>query len=346
MKVKDARSLAPAAQEALRMRVVRAVLGGMKQVEALRVFEVSRASLANWLNAYRRAGSKGLKAKPQGRPRGQTRLASWQAGQIVQAITDRTPDQLKLPFVLWTREAVAQLIEDRFGMRLSVWTVGRYLKRWGFTPQKPVRRAFEQNPQEVKHWLKVQYPRVRAVAKAEQAQIHWGDEMGLRSDHQAGTSYAPRGRTPVIAGSGQRWGCNMISSLSGRGELRFMVFKQRFTAKVFIEFMRRLIAGTGRKIYLIVDGHPVHKSGAVGRWVAQHHEQLRLILLPAYSPQLNPDEFLNHDVKQNALGRRRAASQAEMIADVRGYLRSTQRQPQIVKHYFHAPSVRYAIPCD
>jgi transposase len=315
----------------------------MAQTKAAEVFGLSRTAVGNWVRAQRAGGWAALKAKPQGRPKQPSRLKGWQAAQIVRTITDRTPDQLKMPFVLWTREAVGSLIEERFGVSVSVWTVGRWLRAWGFTPQKPIRRAFEQNPAAVERWLKDEYPRVRAQAKAEGAEINWGDEMGLRSDHQAGTSYGRKGQTPAIPGTGQRWRCNMISSITNRGTLRFMVFKQRFTAAVFIDFMRRLIRSVGRKVYFIVDGHPVHKSAKVKRWLADRPDQIRLFLLPAYSPDLNPDEFLNHDVKQNAVGRRRARSREEMMADVRGYLRSTQRQPAIVKRYFHAPSVQYAM---
>jgi len=197
----DARTLSSQAQETLRMRVVAAIEDGMKQVDAVRVFGVSRAAIGKWMKQYRQGGEKSLKARPQGRPKGHSRLKGWQAAQIVRTITDRAPDQLKLPFVLWTRAAVAQLIEERFGVKVSLMTVGRWLKRWGLTPQKPVRRAWEQNPKQVERWLKVEYPRVRAEAKAQKAQIHWGDEMGLRSDHQAGTSYGRKGQTPVVPGS-------------------------------------------------------------------------------------------------------------------------------------------------
>lgn len=343
MKVKDARSLSHEAQEALRLRVVTAVEGGMKQVEAVKVFGVSRAAIASWMARHREGGLKALAAKKKGRPPAPSRLKGWQAAQIVRSITDKTPDQLKLPFVLWTRAAVAQLIEERFGVSVSLMTVGRWLKRWGLTPQKPKRRAWEQDSEDVRHWLEVEYPRVAAEAKREGAEIHWGDEMGLRSDHQAGTSYGRRGQTPVVPGTGQRWRCNMISSISGRGTLRFMVFKQGFKADIFIDFMSRLIKSLEHKIYFIVDGHPVHRSRAVRDWLTGREDKIRLIMLPAYSPDRNPDEFLNHDVKQNAVGRRRAASCEEMIADVRGYLRSTQKQRDIVKRYFHAPPVRYAM---
>jgi transposase len=341
----DARSLSSQTQEALRRRAVQAVLGGMTQIDAARLVGVARGTVAKWMAQYRQGGPQALAARPQGRPQGPSRLKGWQAAQVVRAITDQTPDQLKLPFVLWTREAVAALIAERFGLRISVWTAGRWLARWGFTPQKPVRRAWEQDPKAVERWLKVEYPRVRREAKAAGAEIHWGDEMGLRSDHQAGTSYGRRGRTPVIPGTGQRWRCNVISAITNRGSLRFMVFRRNFTAPLFIDFLGRLSRGAGRMVYLIVDGHPVHKSAAVARWLArpENGARLRLILLPAYSPDLNPDEFLNHDVKQNAVGRRRASSREDMIADVRGYLNSTQKQPDIVRRYFQAPSVQYAL---
>lgn len=325
------------------MRAVKAMLDDMSQSEAARRFGVSRKTAHGWLKQYRQGGIEELKTKPQGRPKGQTRLAGWQAAQIVRTITDKTPEQLKLPFVLWTRGSVAQLIEERFGVQLSLSTVGRMLKRWGLTPQKPVRRAWEQKPEEVEHWLKVRYPEVRAEAKREGAEIHWGDEMGLRSDHQAGTTYGRRGQTPVVPGTGQRWRCNMISSVTNLGSLRFMVFKGRFNAGVFIDFMARLIKSAKRKVYLVVDGHPAHKAVKVKKWLAEREDQIRLILLPAYSPDMNPDEFLNQDVKQNALGRRRPASQKAMMAHVRSHLRSKQKQPNAVQKYFHAPSVQYAM---
>ena len=166
--------------------------------------------------------------------------------------------------------------------------------------------------------------------------------MGLRSDHQAGRSYGRRGRTPVIPGTGQRFGCNMISTITNRGRLAFMVFGQRFTARVFVRFLRRLIRHVGRKVFLIVDGHPVHRARLVRRWLAEHAAQLRLFWLPPYSPELNPDELLNQDVKSNAVGRRRPADRQELIDNVRSYLWGTQRKPDLVRRYFQEAHVRYA----
>jgi transposase len=316
----------------------------MARIEAAKVFGVSYSVIGKWQRRRRAGGRAALTEDRRGRPTGQTRLAPWQAAVIVNLITDRTPDQLKLPFVLWTRQAVRELIRERFGLSLSVWTVGRHLRRWGFTPQKPVRRAWERDDAAVRRWLKVVYPHIRRQAKAAKAEIHWGDEMGLRSDHQAGRSYSPKGQTPVIAGTGQRFGCNMISTVTNRGTLRFMVFKHRFTTAVFIEFLARLVRSAPGKVFLIVDGHPVHKSAAARRWLnrGENREKICLFILPSYSPDLNPDEFLNNDVKQNAVGQRRARNQQDLIADVRCYLRSTQKRPDIVSNYFQAPSVRYA----
>lgn len=338
----DSRRLSPAAQEDLRRRVVQAVVEqGLAKSAAARTFGVSRTSVHEWVDKFQRRGARGLNSKPRGRPH-RSRLKGHQAATVVRLISDRCPDQLKLPFALWTREAVGQLICERYGIRLSVSTVGRYLRRWGFSPQKPLRRAYERDPAAVQKWLDEEYPAIRRQAKREKALIHWGDEMGLRSDHQTGTSYGRKGKTPVIPGTGQRFRCNMISTITNQSSLTFMVFTRRFSADVMIEFLRRLVRQAKRKVYLIVDGHPVHRSGKVKRWIEKHQDRLRLIQLPGYSPDLNPDELLNQDVKSNALGRRRPADQDEMIGDVRSYLRSTQKQPSVVRNYFQHETVQYA----
>jgi transposase len=342
MKTQDARFLSPHAQQDLRRRVVVAVRGGMSQTEAARTFGVSRQSANNWMKKYRSGGLRCLRAGRRGRPSVQ-RLAPHQAATAVRLISDRCPDQLKLPFVLWTREAVGELLARRFGVQGSVWTVGRYLRRWGFTPQKPLRRAYERDPELVRKWLQEKYPTICARAKRDGAEIHWGDEMGLRSDQQAGRSWGRRGQTPVIPGTGRRFGCNMISTITNRGRLYFMVFKERFTARVFLRFLKRLRRQVGRKVVLIVDEHPVHKAGETARWLKSQEANLRMYFLPPYSPELNPDEMLNQDVKTNAVGRRRAIDQADLIANVRGYLRSTQKMPHVVRSYFQEKHVRYAL---
>ncbi len=308
---------------------------------AARTFAVSRTSVHAWVRACRERGSRALKSRRRGRPK-RSRLMGWQAATTVRLIYNHCPDQLELPFVLWTREAVQSLLATRFDIHVSVWTVGRYLKRWGFTPQKPLRRAYERDPDAVQAWLERRYPAIRCQAKQEKAEVYWGDEMGLRSDHQAGTSYGRKGKTPVVPGTGQRFGCNMISTITNRGRLSFMVFKERFTSDVMIEFLRRLVRQSRRKVFLIVDRHPVHRSGKVAGWIEKHKRHIRLFFLPGYCPDLNPDELLNQDVKSNAVGRQRPRNQPEMIRNVRSYLRSTQRQPHIVRSYFQSEQASYA----
>ncbi len=341
MKDRDARSLPTIAQENIRLRAIKTFRNGVKQVEVARMFGVTRHAVGKWVKAYREGGEKALKAKRRGRPKGGS-LLPWQAAQTAKSVVDRCPDQLKLPFYLWTREAVAQLIEKRFGIRLSVWTVGRYLKRWGFTPQRPVRRAYERDPEAVRRWLEEEYPAIRNHAKREKASIYWGDEMGLRSDHAVGRSYGRRGQTPVIPGTGQRFSCNMISAITNKGQLNFMVFKRRFCSEVFLDFLKRLVKHSEQKVFIIVDGHPAHRAIKVKNWIESNTHNIRLFFLPGYSPELNPDEVLNQDVKSNAVGRKRVHNRLELIGNVRSFLRGRQRQPHIVKKYFHEKHVQYA----
>jgi transposase len=344
MEKQDARSLPGEAQEDLRRRVVQAVEKGLSQTEAAGVFGIARGTVSRWMGLVQSAGRGALKARRRGRPP-VSRLAPHQAATAVRHILSGCPDQLSLPFALWTREAVQELLSRKFALQVSVWTVGRYLRAWGLTPQKPVRRAYEQNPAAVRKWLEEEYPAIRAQARQFKAQIHWLDEMGLRSDHQAGRSWGRRGQTPVVLGTGQRFRCNMISSITNRGRLAFMIFRQRFTARVFLNFLGRLLRlmrKSRRKVFLIVDGHPVHKSRSVSRWLAEHREQIRIFQLPSYSPELNPDELLNQDVKTNALGRVRPVNVQEMMDNVRSYLRITQARPKLVKNYFRERHVQYA----
>jgi transposase len=342
MKTNDTRTLSPSAQEALRMRAVKAALKAGTQKEVCQIFGISRQSLNNWLKKYRKGGLKALKAQKRGR-KSSIRLKPWQSATIVRLITEKLPDQLKLPFALWTREAVEQLIELKFDIKLSKMTVGRYLKRWGFTPQKPAKRAIEQSPEAVKRWLETEYPAIKARALKEKAEIHWGDETGIRSDHQAGRTYGRKGKTPVVPSTGQRFGCGVISTITNRGSLRFMVLQKRFNASQFLKMLNRLIKSVKiDKVFLIVDNHPVHRAKKVKRWLEKHIAKIEIFYLPPYSPEVNPDEYLNNDLKSNAVGRKRAKDPEELVNNVRKFLKSQQKKSSEVKKYFQAKSVKYA----
>ena len=341
MVIKDSRSLPPVAQQDLRYKVIAAVEGGMSISEASRVFQVSRFSIHKWINAKKEGGQVALRSRLRGRPP-VSRLKGYQAATIVRIITDTCPEQIKMPFALWTREAVQMLIERRCGLCLSVWTVGRYLKRWGFTPQKPLRKAYEQNDKEVRKWLEETYPGIKQRSLREGAEIHWQDETGMRSDHQAGTSWSPCGQTPEIPCTGNRFKINMISSITNKGRLEFRIFREMFSSEIFIDFLGRLIKHKQRKIFVITDRHPVHKSRAVADWLEANKKRIEMFLMPGFSPELNPDELLNQDVKSNAVGRLRAKNIAELEGNVEQFLVQRQAFPEAVKNYFHKSSVVYA----
>jgi transposase len=290
MSKEDARSLPGAAQAALRSRAVRAVLDGMSQVEAARVFGVHHNAVNRWISRYRQGGWDGLSERRRGRrPGEQAALSASQQQEVVALVRETTPDELGLAGFLWTREAVAELIAQRDGVWLARTTVGGYLRGWGFSPQKPQHRALEQNPAAVRRWLATEFPAIRAQARRERGVVLWLDEMGVGSDAAAGRSWAPVGQTPVIKRTGKRFRVNMLSAISNAGMLRFRLFMGSFNGPVFIDFLGRLLRDCGgRKVHLIVDGHPVHHAKLVSAWVAGHAERIQLHFLPGYSPELQP----------------------------------------------------------
>jgi hypothetical protein len=234
------------------------------------------------------------------------------------------------------------LLAERCGLDVSVWTVGRYLQHWGLPPQTPRRRAFERDPAAGRRWLTEAYPAIRHAASQAGAEVRWGDARELRSDQQTGTSAGRQGQPPVIPGTGQRCRGTVLSTITTRGQVAFVVVRRRFTTPVFLRFLRRLLRHVRRPVFLIVDRHPVHVAKAVQRWVAQQPDRLQLFFLPGDSPELNPDALLTTDVKSTALGRRRPREAAELVTTVRSYLWSTQRQPMLVQSSFQAERVQYA----
>jgi transposase len=280
-----------------------------------------------------------LEIHKRGRPKG-TQLQSWQSAQIVKLIKDSCPDELSMPFYLWTRESVGLLIKDKFNIKLSKWTVGRYLAKWGFSPQKPARRAIEQNPKAIENWFNVEYPIIQKLANKERATIFWGDEMGLRSDHNVGRTYGLKGKTPIVKRTGNRFSCNMISTITNLGKLSFMVFNENFTGDVFLKFLKRSIRQSDRKMFLIVDNHRAHKSKKVKAWLRSNQEKIRIYYLPSYCPELNPDEFLNQDVKSH-LGKKRLHTKAQMVKTLNIHLKMRQKQPDIIQNFVKGCDFRY-----
>jgi transposase len=264
------------------------VLDGMTQAEAARLFGVHPNAVNRWMRRYRDGGFTALSQRRRGRRAGeQAALTQTQQQEVIALVRDRTPDQLGLAGFLWTRDAVAELIAQRYGIRLARTTVGAYLRSWRFSPQKPQRRALEQNPAAVRRWLKEEYPAIRAQARREGGVVLWLDELGVRSDAAAGRSWAPVGHTPVIKRTGKRFRVSMISAISNEGLLRFRLFVGSFAGPVLVDFLQRLVRDlAGRRVHLVLDGHPVHHAKLVSAWVAQRPTRIQLHFLPGYRPEL------------------------------------------------------------
>lgn len=337
------RHIPAAAQDEIRRRAIVALGNGFKQVEVSRLLSLPERTIRRWVALMRAQGVEQLEPKRRGRRAGEaSALGVRQMKRIETMVVGRMPDQLRLPFYLWTREAVAALIEREYGLKLTPASIGNYLKRWGMSPQKPVRRAYERNDEAITRWLETDYPAIAANAKRQRALIYWADECGVRSDDVRGRSFALKGHTPEIRTTGQRFGCNMISAVSNRGALAFQVFEGRFVTQTFIDFLQRLVKhGKGKKIALIVDGHPVHKAVLVRQWIAEQKGAITLYFLPGYAPESNPDELLNHDLKLG-LAKRRPRNRVELKSAVRSHLHKRQKQPHVVKNFFKAKHVQYA----
>jgi transposase len=275
--------------------------------------------------------------------RGKGLLTDAEVRQVRAWVAEETPDQLGLPFALWTSRAVRALIARRFEKRLGLTAVQLHLqRRWGLTPQKPLARAKERQPAAIAAWLETTYPAIAKRAKAAGAVIYWGDETGVSDQDQIGRSYAPKGRTPVVARTAKRITQSMISAVSNRGLMRFMLYQGALAADRFLAFLRRLVRDAGRKVVLIVDNLKVHKAGKVQAWVESHAHEIELFHLPPYAPDHNPSEYLNNDLKQQLRQRPQPASKEELVGRTRSVLRAIQRSPQRIRAYFRPEPVRYA----
>jgi transposase len=342
MQNKDGRFRTASAQATIREQVVEFLKkkrGTQKQ--AAEIFGLSQSGIEKIWRKYKAEGRRGITEKKRGVQVGK-KINGKQSAEVRQLIKDKLPDQLKLPYGLWTREAVQQLIQNRYGIELSRWQVGRYLKSWGYTPQKPISKAFEQKPEKVKQWLEKEYPGIKRRAAKENAIIYFGDETGMRSDHQAGRSYAPVGKTPVIKKTGQRFSLNMISAISNKGHLQFMVIDGRFNSSVFETFLRQMIKHSRQKIYFVTDGHPAHKTKALNEWLSANKDKIEVFFLPPYSPELNPQEYVNQDLKTNVIGKKRPLNKAQMRVNVEYFMNKRKNDRKQVQKYFHVSHVRYA----
>lgn len=337
----DGRKIRPAAMEQIRIRAVKRVQQGESPEKVIATLGFSRACIYNWLARYRAGGWHALQSgKHTGRPK---KLRGKQIAWIYKTISEKDPIQLKFSFALWTRSMVSRLIRNQFNLKLSETSVGRLLHQMGFSCQKPLYRAYQQDPQAVEHWKKTIFPQIKKRAKKLGATIYFEDESGIRSDFHAGTTWAAKGKTPVIKVTGARFSTNMVAAISTRGHLRFMVHQGAVTAVVICDFLKKLMHNAQSPVFLIWDGHPTHKSKKVRKCIESFDGILEVYFLPSYSPDLNPTEQVWRSVKNHGVGRKSVFGPDQLKSAVISCLRRLQKIPKIVLAFFKHPECSYAL---
>jgi transposase len=338
-KVVDARSYSHEALEKIRIDAVRRVEAGESPEGVIAGLGMNRRTIYRWLAAYHYGGEESLQAKAiQGAP---PKMNAKQMARLSKMVREKNPLQFKFEYALWTLAMIRQLILQQFDVRLSEVSVGRLMKRLGFSAQRPLYRAWQQNPELVESWRQKEYPKIARRAKREDAVIFFADEAGIRSDHHAGTSWAPLGETPIVEATGARFSLNMLSAVNAQGMFRFMTVAGGVNATVFREFLKRLITGMTRKIFLIVDGHPMHKAKLVQRFVSENSDAIELFFLPPYAPELNPDELAWAHIKTR-VAKATVQTKEELKKNVERVMHRLQQLPDIVAGFFGTPACAYA----
>ncbi len=343
MEKMDFRKLTSKERYQFRKRAISMWKDDKKQIEIAQAFGVRQATVSAWIQGYKSQGFAGLKDTVRGVKSSDRKLLSPKQEKAIQKmIVDVMPDQLKLAYALWTRKAVKELVEREFGIKMAINTMGDYLRSWGFTPQKPKKKAYEQNPKAVQKWLDEEYPSIKQKAKEEGAVIHWGDETGVRNSNQHGRSYAPKGKTPVKKSMSKRFTVNMISTVTNQGKVSFMIYTGSMNAERLIEFLEQLIKRKRKKVYLILDNLRVHHSKLVKKWVKENKERIAIFYLPSYSPEKNPDEYLNCDLKYGMSERPAPKTKDQLKNNVKSYMEMLQKNPKRCKKYFKHIDIQYA----
>jgi transposase len=337
----DGRTLDHRTLEHMRILAVRRVVEeGEAPSVVIQSLGFSRPVIYSWLRKFKDAGWDGLVERIAEGP--EPKLNEKQRQQVKRWILGKDPRQYGFDFGLWSRRIVQALIEERFGVGLGLTAVGRLLASLDITPQKPLRRAYERDPQAVDQWVKATYPQLKRRAKRLRGMIFFLDEAGVQSDPPLGRTYGLKGKTPVVVTSGQRQSLNVISAVNARGEFWAATYTGKLNAEAFILFLQNFMKGRSGKVFLVVDGHPAHKANTVKRYVASLGRRLELHFLPPYAPDLNPDEFVWSHMKTNGVSKKPLKKNESLRKRVEQDLRKIQTNRKLVQSFFCAPTVLYA----
>lgn len=339
MRDDDGRKLDHATLEAIRIRAIQQIEAGIHPEDIATALGFNRSTVFGWIAKYREGGVDALRSKPV--PGRQPKMSGDNIARLYTVIVGADPRQLQFDFALWTREMVRTVIQREFGISLSAVSVGRLLRKMGLSPQRPVWRATQQDPEAVRRWREQEYPAIRAESEQVNATIYFGDEAGIRMDYHAGTTWAPVGQTPVVASSGDRKSVSMLSAIGALGELHFDLQIGTVNSAVFVDFCRKLLADDGGTVFLIVDRSRVHTSKETSDFVESTNGRLKLYFLPSYSPELNPDEWVWKNVKHDRIGRTGADSQTHLFSIARQALTRLKQTPAIVRGFFRDPALSY-----
>jgi len=339
----EARKLSPDEQYQLRKNIVRLLKQGYTPSQIAEILDIGVSTVYKVQKLYNEEGIAGIKLKKRGRRKGANRvLTPEQEREVQNWIVDKDPLQLKLPGCMWTRENIRQLIAEKYGIKLPLSTLGYYLSRWGFSVQRPKKQAYKQDEAKVAQWVDVEFPGISERAKKENAEIFFGDECGIQNTANYAKGYAPIGKTPVVRVESKKYRINMISAVSARGKLRFMIYKHNMNADKLIDFMRRLVNDTPKKVFLILDNLRVHHSKKVAKWLAKHRAKIEVFFLPPYAPEYNPDELLNNDLKNGIGNRAMPRNEADMEHNIRSHMKLVQLNPTKITSFFNSKYTIYA----
>ena len=340
----DTRKLSANELSFIRQKAVESiVLHGLSKQQASAIFGLSLVSIWKYIKEYKNNKEQSFVYKRRGVELGTgSKITKAQEDELVTNVLSKTPDELGMPYTLWNSKVVHEYIESNYLVKYNRRTIRKIMTRLGFSSQKPIKLAYERDPKKIEEWLSVTYPKIKVKAMTEGARIYWGDEMGIQSTDNRGKTYGLKGKTPVIKKTGSRFKCNMLAAISPQGFMNWMVFEDNFTSKKFIEFLGRMIRQIKQKVFLILDNHSVHRSKKVKAYVEKHKDKLELFYLPPYSPDMNPQELVNQDVKANSNNFKALKSLKDLTINLRYYLTKIQSDEYKIMNFFTKKEVSYA----